>query len=137
MVNIAKWFVLFGVVSITSAPLDITLARDNRQASSYIKVDVKKKPADAEWRQRDTRTIDTLPRFTPYESTVELDQYGGRTDRQAEATGFFHPRKIDGRCRAYTPAVTRQVLTSSPIWPVIRPGMRRLTAWLAGSGSSR
>ena len=62
-----------------------------------IQIAVKKKPHDAEWTLRDTRTIDMLADFEPYQKKIELDIYGGRTDRQAEATGFFYPKKIDGR----------------------------------------
>lgn len=93
-----KWFfVFFGVVSVTSAPLDRARAAGAQKVSSGIEVEVKKKPGDAKWRRRNTCTIDTLPRFRPYENRVKLDKYGGRTDLHAPATGFFYPQKVDGR----------------------------------------
>ncbi|MCE5185336.1 MAG: hypothetical protein LLF76_04340 [Planctomycetaceae bacterium] len=62
-----------------------------------IQVDVKRKPADAEWRSYKTRTLDTVRGFEPNSKVIGLDKYGGRTDRKTESTGFFYPRQIDGR----------------------------------------
>ncbi|MEI9975021.1 MAG: hypothetical protein WDO73_25010 [Ignavibacteriota bacterium] len=38
-----------------------------------------------------------MPGFDAHAKPPELDEYGGRKDRKARATGFFHPAKIDGR----------------------------------------
>ncbi|MDF7807977.1 hypothetical protein P4E94_11050 [Pontiellaceae bacterium B12219] len=96
MIHRAKWFVLSGVVSIGSVSLAMAQAKDADTQQVRITVDVKKKPADAKWVPRETRTIETLSDFTPG-NAVEMDQYGGRVDMQTEATGFFYPKKIDGR----------------------------------------
>ncbi|MBN2271090.1 MAG: hypothetical protein JXN61_10775 [Sedimentisphaerales bacterium] len=71
----------------------------NAQAEpqKYIKVPVKKKPADKDWTPRDTRTIDLLPGFKPDSTAPTLSEYGARLDRKDIATGFFYPRKIAGR----------------------------------------
>ena len=63
----------------------------------YIKVAVKRKPADRSWTLRDTRTIELLEGFRPDSSKVLRSDYGGRADKKAEARGFFYPKKIAGR----------------------------------------
>lgn len=44
-----------------------------------------------------TRTLETLPGYTMTAAEPQLGQYGGRLDRQYEATGFYYSKKIDGR----------------------------------------
>ncbi|MHC4677216.1 MAG: hypothetical protein ACYTEK_00815 [Planctomycetota bacterium] len=70
-----------------------------RQTSEqeYIKVPVKKKPADKNWTLRDTRTIELLDGFQPGSKKITTGRYGGRADKRTEATGFFYPKRIAGR----------------------------------------
>ena len=70
-------------------------AENSRQ--NYIKVPVKRKPADKNWTLRDTRTIHLLDGFKPNSKVPNLSKYGGRRDRKAPATGFFYAKKIAGR----------------------------------------
>jgi len=63
----------------------------------YIKVPVKRKPADKNWTLRDTRTIELLTDFQPGSEDFSHSRYGGRADRKAEARGFFYPERIAGR----------------------------------------
>ena len=63
----------------------------------YIKVPVKRKPADKDWTLRDTRTIELLEDFSPGSKKIATGRYGGRVDKKAEATGFFYPKKIADR----------------------------------------
>ncbi|MCD7973269.1 MAG: DNRLRE domain-containing protein [Candidatus Azobacteroides sp.] len=44
-----------------------------------------------------SRVVCQLPEFDMEETFVEKNKYGSRTDRKAEATGFFRVEKIDGR----------------------------------------
>ncbi len=64
---------------------------------STTKVAVKRKPTDSEWRYYDTRTLAALPDFHAAAETPRLDQYGGVVGTGADATGFFHARKIGER----------------------------------------
>jgi hypothetical protein len=59
-------------------------------------VKAKSKPASA-WKEYPTRTLDQLPDFKPVASAPALSKYGGRADRKADATGFFHARKVGDR----------------------------------------
>jgi hypothetical protein len=59
-------------------------------------VKAKSKPASA-WKEYPTRTLDQLPDFKPVAGPPALSKYGGRNDRKADATGFFHARKIGDR----------------------------------------
>ena len=70
-----------------------------REASEqkYIKVLVKRKPADKDWKLRDTRTIELLDSFQPGSKKIPYSKYGGRVDIKAEAKGFFYPKKVAGR----------------------------------------
>ena len=67
--------------------------RQANREQKYIKVPVKRKPADNDWTLRDTRTIELLEDFQPDLRKIATGRYGGRADRKAEATGFFIPRK--------------------------------------------
>lgn len=49
-----------------------------------------------------TRTLASLTGFKA--QSVKTDVYGGRLDRKAKATGFYHVRQIDGRWWAIDPA---------------------------------
>ncbi len=70
-----------------------------REASEqkYIKVPVKRKPADKDWKLRDTRTIELLDDFKPGSKKIRYSKYGGRADKNAEAKGYFYPKKLADR----------------------------------------
>lgn len=61
-----------------------------------IMVEAQTKP-DKEWKLYPTRTLQTLPGYTPVAAPVETDIYGGWPEIQAKATGFFYATKIGGR----------------------------------------
>ncbi len=65
--------------------------------TDYVIVEVKNKPADKEWKQYQTRTLENIRGFKPDTNRIILDKYGGRTDKKAKATGFFYPTKIADR----------------------------------------
>lgn len=44
-----------------------------------------------------TRMLETLPGYTITAQEPQLGRYGGRLDRQVEATGFYYTKFIDGR----------------------------------------
>jgi hypothetical protein len=72
-------------------------ATKTKEPQTYIKVEAKSSPKDKEWKTYETRTLDMVPGFKPYARQVKLDQYGGRTDMKAKATGFFYPKKVGDR----------------------------------------
>lgn len=45
----------------------------------------------------ETRTVENLYGFKPSKKNIRLSKYGGRLDKQIEATGFFHVKKINDR----------------------------------------
>jgi hypothetical protein len=65
-------------------------------AEKPLLVKAKSKP-DSPWKEYPTRTVDLLPGFKPDSQKVPLSKYGGRIDRKADATGFFHVKKAAGR----------------------------------------
>ena len=88
---------MLGSFVITSGQPGTVCANDNNPSQKYIKVDVKRTPSSKQWVQYDTRTIDMLAGFEPYKEKIDLGSYGGRSDRQAKATGFFYPKKVGDR----------------------------------------
>ena len=60
-------------------------------------VDVKRKPTDEKWTPRPTRTLEHVAGFRPDANHVKLSQYGGRTDKRVEASGFFRARMVEDR----------------------------------------
>lgn len=66
-------------------------------ASEPLKVDVKRKPGDKEWKVYDTWTLAHASGFQPRTEAATLDAYGGDPSRKAEAKGFFYPKKIGER----------------------------------------
>jgi len=68
-----------------------------RSAQKYIKVRVKSKPTDRDWKLRDTRTIELLEGFKDGSKQIQRSKYGGRADTKAQAKGFFYPKKIADR----------------------------------------
>ncbi|MCX5682896.1 MAG: hypothetical protein NT049_04340, partial [Planctomycetota bacterium] len=65
-------------------------------AEPPLMVKAKSKPASA-WKEYPTRTLDQLANFKPVAAAPALSKYGGRTDRKANATGFFHAKKVGDR----------------------------------------
>jgi hypothetical protein len=65
-------------------------------AAAPLLVQAKAKP-DQAWKEYPTRTLERLPDFAPPAQPPALSKYGGRTDRKADATGFFHVRKVGER----------------------------------------
>jgi len=65
-------------------------------ASGEMQVEAKSKPTGT-WKSFPTRTLDQLSGFSLTVKDSDLDQYGGSSAGKANATGFFHTRKIDGR----------------------------------------
>ncbi len=70
-------------IALISGQIAPVYADENKTSQKYIKVDVKRKPSSKQWVQYDTRTVDMLAGFEPYQEKVKLDSYGGRDDRQA------------------------------------------------------
>ncbi|MBN1846510.1 MAG: hypothetical protein JW810_12545 [Sedimentisphaerales bacterium] len=83
----------FGLAGAAPEPA----APSGAASKSHRMVQVKRTPAEAAWTLRPTRILSDLPGFDPEAKAIALSKYGGRTDRQAKATGFFHPQKIDRR----------------------------------------
>jgi len=63
----------------------------------YVKVRVKRKPTDKDWKLRDTRTIELLETFRPGSRQIGRSKYDGRADKKVRATGFFYAKKITDR----------------------------------------
>ncbi len=75
-------------------------ARRSVQAASEsqtIPVKVKRTPSDAQWTIRQARTPASLVGYHPGKKAIPMSRYGGRTDRKAEAKGFFYTKKIGDR----------------------------------------
>jgi hypothetical protein len=93
--------ILIGLLLDTTGTLcNLTLAESNTNQASgkkYIKVPVKRKPTDNQWKLRNTRTIELLEDFQPDSKKIPYSKYGGRTDRKAKAKGYFYPKKVAGR----------------------------------------
>ena len=66
------------------------------RAAELRMVRARRKPAD-QWNDYPTRTLDAVEGFRPGARKIEVDLYGGRTDRRQKATGFFHPVKAGSR----------------------------------------
>ncbi|GAH86672.1 unnamed protein product, partial [marine sediment metagenome] len=94
-------FILVGLSLGTIGNLcDLAQAESRGQGASeqnYIKVRVKRKPADKDWTLRDTRTIELLEGFQPGAKKIRWSRYGGRLGRKAEAKGYFYPKKVAER----------------------------------------
>jgi len=84
------------IYSLISVFLSLLLTQNSFSAQEYIKVDVKGKPTDKSWTQRETITLDLLEDFKPGK-TPPLDKFGGKIGEKFEATGFFYPKKVNNR----------------------------------------
>ena len=80
-------FAIFSLLVFTAGGLSQTT----------IKVEVKNKPTDENWKIFDTRTLGQLQGFEPDFPENKLDQYGGLVGIKYPATGFFYAKKIKGR----------------------------------------
>lgn len=60
-------------------------------------VHVKDGPAQAEWKEYQTRTLDDIPGFSTGTGNIKVDRYGGRSDITAPAKGFFYPIRRNNR----------------------------------------
>ncbi len=93
--------ILIGLLLVTTDSLcnPALAAGKASQASEqkFIKVPVKRKPTDKQWKLRDTRTIELLDGFRPGSKKIPYNQYGGRADSRTEAKGYFYPKKTAGR----------------------------------------
>jgi hypothetical protein len=59
---------------------------------------------DATWKARPTRTLADLPAVAAAPADTGLNQFGGRPDPRARATGFFRVERINGRWWLVDPA---------------------------------
>jgi hypothetical protein len=94
-------YILGAVFFATTGNLNTPARAENKSQQAikqnYIKVPVKRKPADSDWTLRDTRTIKLLKDFQSGSRKIQFSKYGGRLDKKAEARGFFYPKKIGNR----------------------------------------
>jgi hypothetical protein len=66
-------------------------------AAEPLKIDVKRKPADREWKSFETWTLAHAAGFQPRSEPATLSKYGGDPTRKTEARGFFYNKKIGER----------------------------------------
>ncbi|MBE3097902.1 MAG: hypothetical protein IMZ44_12355 [Planctomycetes bacterium] len=85
-----------GLLFFVAAAGHAAAADAGAPAEKPLLVKAKGKP-DSPWKEYPTRTVDLLPGFKPGAPNVALSKYGGRTDRKADVTGFFHVRKVGDR----------------------------------------
>ncbi|MDT3401935.1 hypothetical protein [Mucilaginibacter terrae] len=86
------------VAVLTALPLVLnaqTTAEYSLKVSAKISKQGSGKPGFSEWKEYPTRTIKTLDGYT--DNKVRLDNYCGRTDKKAKATGFYYVTQINGR----------------------------------------
>ncbi len=75
-------------------------AEDKSKQSSkqkHIKVSVKRKPTDKDWKLYDTRTIELLEGFKPDSKKIMYSKYGGQINKRVRAKGFFYTQKLRDR----------------------------------------
>ncbi|MHC4558555.1 MAG: hypothetical protein ACYS80_14775 [Planctomycetota bacterium] len=87
----------FGVTVNLTSPAQAQSSGHGNYEQEYVKVPVKRKPTDKDWTLRDTRTIELLGGFQSGIEKILHNKYGGRTDKKAEAKGFFYTKKIADR----------------------------------------
>jgi hypothetical protein len=81
--------------SATIRPVFAVMLATLATAAAALDVDAKRKPSDKAWKPQPTRLVSDVTGFKPSEPTHS--PYGGRTDRKAKATGFFHAEQVNGR----------------------------------------
>jgi hypothetical protein len=87
----------FTITGSLNSPAQAEVKSRQTTKQKYVKVPVKRKPADSDWTMRDTRTIELLEGFQPGSRKIQCSKYGGRLDKKAEAKGFFYPKKVADR----------------------------------------
>jgi len=109
-VRVSGKHLLFAAVLLSAASAAHAQTASRDSAEYTLRVAAKKtinnstvdgKAGFSEYKNYPTRTIATLQGFKP--ATIKLDKYGGRLDKKAKATGFFHVEKVNGRWWAVDP----------------------------------
>ncbi len=72
-------------------------ANFSAQSQSSATVAAAFKDPSQEWKDYPTRTLADLPAAIREKTDSDLDPYGGRLPDKAQATGFFHTKKLDDR----------------------------------------
>ena len=79
-------------------------SKNKTEKQEYILVDAKVKVyhddgtrSYKDYQPFETRTVDLLAGYTPPKQPVKLSKYGGWAEKQENATGFFHVKKIGDR----------------------------------------
>ena len=72
------------------------LRADDLPTVEFMQVKARRKPNDA-WHEYPTRTLDRVAGFQPGARSVKTGIYGGRTDRNQSASGFFRTSKTGAR----------------------------------------
>ena len=75
-------------------PLALLLIAPTVQAATSVEV---AREPQGPWKSYPTRTLADLPELAALKPDTGLSQYGGWKAHQTKATGFFHPKQIDGR----------------------------------------
>lgn len=94
--NLTRRRVTSLAVAGTSLLRDGVLRADDLPLVELLQVKARRKP-DQEWHEYPTRTLDRVAGFHPGTRSVKTGIYGGRTDRQQAASGFFRTSKTGSR----------------------------------------
>jgi hypothetical protein len=84
-------------VRVAWLPLVLWAGVSMLHAAEPLKVEVKYKPGDKNWRIFDTWTLAHAEGFKPVTKDASLSPYGGDSTRKVDAKGFFHTAKIGTR----------------------------------------
>jgi hypothetical protein len=82
-------------IVLATTTLSLTLAVGSGGVAGQP-TDVAFKP-DGKWKSYPTRTLEDLPAAVRTAEVAPTDLYGGMAGRKADATGFFHVTRVDGR----------------------------------------
>ena len=95
---------IFFILSITLSLSGCKSNTDNPPEQEYITIEAQRKlyhsdgtRSYTDYEPFKTRVVDNLAGYEAPEEPQRLSRYGGWLDKQTEATGFFHVKKIDGR----------------------------------------
>ncbi len=66
-------------------------------AAEPLRIEVKRKPGDKNWKSLETWTLAHADGFQPRNGPAKLTDFGGDPSHPARVTGFFHPEKIGDR----------------------------------------